>query len=128
YPGHFAGKPETVSTSTHQPTTLEPRQLFIDNEYRPARAGGMFETIDPSTETVLTEVTRGRAEDVDAAVHAADAARHGPWRDLSPAARGQILLKLADALEARKDEIARLETLDVGKPLKESRGDVGGVC
>lgn len=117
-----------MSTSVHQPVSLEPRQLFIDNEYRPAKAGGRFETIDPSTETVLTEVARGNAEDVDAAVRAADAARHGPWRDVPPAARGQLLFRLADALEARKDEIARLETLDVGKPLKESRGDVGGVC
>jgi acyl-CoA reductase-like NAD-dependent aldehyde dehydrogenase len=107
---------------------LEPRQLFIDNEYRPAKAGGMFDTVDPSTETVLTQVARGKAEDVDAAVRAADVARHGAWRDLTPAARGQLLFRLADALEARKDEIARLETLDVGKPLKESRGDVGGVC
>src|SRR5690606_1567394 len=56
------------------------------------------------------------------------AARHGPWRDVTPAARGQLLFRLADALEARKDELARLETLDVGKPLEESRGDVGGVC
>ena len=86
-----------MSTSAHQAVTLEPRQLFIDNEFRPAKAGGMFETVDPSTETVLTQVARGKAEDVDAAVRAADDARRGPWSDLTPAARGQLLFKLADA-------------------------------
>ena len=117
-----------MNTSVHNAVALEPRQLFIANEYRSASAGARFETIDPSTEAVLTEVARGQAVDVDAAVRAADAARHGAWGDLTPAARGQLLFKLADAIESRRDEIARIETLDVGKPLKESRGDVAGVC
>jgi len=107
---------------------LEPRQLFIDNEFRPASEGRRFTTIDPSTEAVLAEVARGGAEDVDIAVRGADAARRGPWHELTPAARGILLLRLADALEARTDEIARIETLDVGKPLRESRSDVAGVC
>jgi acyl-CoA reductase-like NAD-dependent aldehyde dehydrogenase len=107
---------------------MERQSLFINNAFRPAASGAWFETIDPSTEAVLAEVARGSAADVDAAVCAADTARHGAWRKLTPAARGQLLMKLADALEAKKDEIARLETLDVGKPLKESKGDVGGVC
>jgi acyl-CoA reductase-like NAD-dependent aldehyde dehydrogenase len=107
---------------------MDRQPLFINNAFRPAASGAWFETIDPSTEGVLAEVARGQAEDVDAAARAAEAARHGPWRKMTPAARGQLLMKLADALEARRDEIARLETLDVGKPLKESKGDVGGVC
>ena len=107
---------------------MERQRLFINNAFEPAGSGAWFDTVDPSTETVLAEVARGDAADVDRAVRAAEAARHGPWRKLTPAARGQLLFKLADALEARKDEIARLETLDVGKPLKESKGDVGGVC
>jgi aldehyde dehydrogenase (NAD+) len=117
-----------VNAPHHPAITLEPRQLFIANEYRPAKDGARFQTIDPSTEMVLTEVARGQAADVDAAVRVADSALHGPWRDLTPAARGQLLFKLADAIEARTDEMARIETLDVGKPLKESRGDVAGVC
>jgi acyl-CoA reductase-like NAD-dependent aldehyde dehydrogenase len=104
------------------------QSLFINNALRPAASGAWFETVDPSTESVLAEVARGSAADVDAAVRAAEAARHGPWRKLTPVARGQLLMKLADALEAKRDEIALIETLDVGKPLKESKGDVGGVC
>ena len=107
---------------------MERQALFINNAFEPAKSGAWFETVDPSTESVLAEVARGDAADVDRAVRAAEAARHGPWRKLTPAARGQLLFKLADALEARRDAIARVETLDVGKPLKESKGDVGGVC
>jgi acyl-CoA reductase-like NAD-dependent aldehyde dehydrogenase len=107
---------------------MERQKLFINNAFEPAKSGAWFETVDPSTESVLAEVARGDAADVDRAVRAAEAARHGPWRKLTPAARGQLLFKLADALEVKKDGIARIETLDVGKPLKESKGDVGGVC
>jgi len=107
---------------------MERQRLFINNAFESAKSGAWFETIDPSTESVLAEVARGDAADVDRAVRAAEAARHGPWRKLTPAARGQLLFKLADAIEAKRDEIARIETLDVGKPLKESKGDVGGVC
>ena len=52
---------------------------------------------------------------------------HGPWAEVTPAARGRILLRLADLVAAHKEELAALETADVGKPLKESRGDVEGV-
>ena len=107
---------------------MERQTLFINNAFEPAKSGAWFETVDPSTESVLAEVARGDAADVDSAVRAAEAARHGAWRKLTPAARGQLLFKLADGIEAKKDEIARVETLDVGKPLKESKGDVGGVC
>ncbi len=51
----------------------------------------------------------------------------GPWREMAPAERGRLLFRLADAIEAARDELALLETTDVGKPLKGSRGDVDGV-
>ena len=60
-------------------------------------------------------------------MQAAKRATKGAWRDISPAERGRLLFRLADAILAHKDEIAEVETLDVGKPLKESRGDVDGV-
>jgi len=101
--------------------------LFIDDSWRPAESGRRFATIDPATEQTVAEVARGDAADVDRAVRAADAARHGPWREITPAERGRLLHRLADAIGARRDEIARLETLDVGKPLKDSQGDVDGV-
>jgi len=117
-----------VNTAVPASAPLERQPLFINNAFVPAASGAWFETVDPSTEQVLTEVARADAADVDRAVHAAEAARHGPWREMTPAARGQLLFKLADSIAADVETLARLETLDVGKPLKESRGDVGGVC
>jgi len=105
-----------------------PAALFIDNEFRAAADGRLFDSIDPSTETAFAKAARGGAADIDAAVKAAHAAMRGPWRELTPAERGRLLFRLADAIETRRDAIARVETLDVGKPLRESRGDVGGVC
>jgi acyl-CoA reductase-like NAD-dependent aldehyde dehydrogenase len=117
-----------IQSSRRWAETAIPSQLFIANEFRPAADGGTFDTIDPSTEAVITAVARGREADIDAAVQAAAAAMRGPWRDITPAERGRLLFRLADAIEARRDEIAYVETLDVGKPLKESKGDVAGVC
>lgn len=102
--------------------------LFIGGERRPAASGRAFATIDPSNEEPIADVARGGPEDVDRAVRAAHAAIHGRWSELAPAERGRLLYRLADAVEAAKDELAALETADVGKPLRESRGDVDGVA
>lgn len=104
-----------------------PRTLFIDDAFSGAASGATFATVDPSTEAPLAEVARGGPADVDRAVAAARRAMRGEWRDITPAERGRLLFRLADTILARKEEIARIETLDVGKPLKESRGDVDGV-
>ncbi|GLS19690.1 aldehyde dehydrogenase [Labrys miyagiensis] len=104
-----------------------PCSLFIDDAFAAAASGETFATVDPSTEGELGQAARGGAADVDRAVAAAKRATKGDWLDLTPAQRGRMLFELADAIAARKDEIARVETLDVGKPLRESRGDVDGV-
>lgn len=103
------------------------KQLFIDGRWQTAASGATFATIDPSTEETIGEVARGGAEDVDRAANAAAKALSGPWRDLTPAGRGELLLRLADAIAAERDALARLETRDVGKPLKISLGDIDGV-
>lgn len=100
---------------------------FIDGDWRPPASGATFQTIDPATEEPITEVARGCAADVDLAVRAAEQARHGPLSRLTPAERGKLLLALARRIEAARDELARLETMDVGKPLRDSLGDVDGV-
>jgi acyl-CoA reductase-like NAD-dependent aldehyde dehydrogenase len=102
-------------------------ELFIDNEWVAPHAGATFPTIDPATEEPIADIARANAEDVDRAVRAADAAMRGPWRKVSPQERGRLMFKLADLVAAHRDELARLETLDVGKPLKDSLGDVDGV-
>lgn len=101
--------------------------LFIDGAWVPPADGAVFDTVDPSTEERIVAVGRGTAADIDRAVLAADAALRGPWSRLTPAERGRLLLRIAERIEGAKDEFALLETVDVGKPLKESRGDVGGV-
>ena len=101
--------------------------LVIAGRSVAAASGRRFATMDPATEEPIAEVARGGAEDVDAACRAAHTALHGAWSQVTPAARGRLLLRLADLVAAHKEELAALETADVGKPLKEARGDVDGV-
>ncbi|TPN09902.1 aldehyde dehydrogenase [Mesorhizobium sp. B2-3-3] len=105
-----------------------PDAHFIAGQWCKSADGRTFETIDPSNEQVLATVARGDASDIDKAVQAAHRARRGDWRDVSPAERGRLIFKLADMLETDAERFALLETLDVGKPVKEALGDVRGVC
>lgn len=101
-------------------------QLFIANEWTPARNGQTFEAINPSTEEILTQVARGGPEDIDDAVAAAREAFEGPWRRVKPEERGRLLYRVARELEARINEFAELETLDTGKPLAHAHGEISG--
>jgi acyl-CoA reductase-like NAD-dependent aldehyde dehydrogenase len=93
--------------------------LLIDGEQVPAADGRTFETIDPSSGRPIAAVAHGGAADVDAAVKAARRAlESGPWGKVSPADRGRLLNRFADLLEAHSDELAELESLDTGKPVK----------
>src|SRR5439155_4117600 len=105
-----------------------PDAHFIDGARHRAIGRETFATIDPSSEETLTTVARGRDADIDLAVRAADRAMRGDWRTIAPAERGRLIFRLADALEADAERFALLETLDVGKPVRESLGDVRGVC
>jgi acyl-CoA reductase-like NAD-dependent aldehyde dehydrogenase len=86
---------------------------------RPAAADGRtFATFDPATGGEIAQVPFAGPADVEAAVAAARAAFEGPWASLPPAARGQLLEALAAAVEAHAEELAQLESLDNGKPVK----------
>jgi phenylacetaldehyde dehydrogenase len=100
--------------------------LVIDGEERDrASDGGTFTTVDPATEQVLVEVPQATAEDVDAAVQAAAAAhRDGRWRSLDPSKRASILLKVSEAIKTHATELAWVDTLDHGKPLKMAVGEM----
>ena len=74
-------------------------------------------TINPSTGEEICQVAEADAADVDKAVKAARAAFEGPWRKLRASERGRLLHRLADLIEENADELARLETLDNGKPI-----------
>jgi aldehyde dehydrogenase (NAD+) len=102
--------------------TIKPGKLLIDGHW--VDGSKNFQTINPATEDVLTEVVEASVADVDRAVHAARRAfedRNGPWRKLSASERGRLIWKLADLVEKNIDELAELETLDNGKPIFESR-------
>ncbi len=86
-------------------------------------AAGTLDLSNPSDGTVLTQIARGGAAEIDQAVAAAQRALDGPWGRLSAAERGRLLAKLGRLVETRIEELARLEALDVGKPLKQARND-----
>jgi 4-(gamma-glutamylamino)butanal dehydrogenase len=93
---------------------------FINGGFRPARSGKTFPTINPATGHVLTQVALCEAEDVDYAVSKArESFEDGRWSLLPPAARKAVLLRLAKLLEHNRHELAVLESLDSGKPIRE---------
>src|SRR5437868_6848924 len=101
---------------------IEPGRLLIDVQW--VEGAKKFDTINPATGEVLTQIAEASAADVDRAVAAARRAfedRNGAWRKLSASERGRLIWKLADLVEKNIDEMAELETLDNGKPIFESR-------
>jgi len=107
-----------------------PHQAFINGEYVDALSGATFACESPIDGRVLTQVASCDAADADRAVKAARTAfESGVWRNLPPAKRKQILLKFASLITAHRDELALLETLDMGKPIRFSGSvDVGGAA
>lgn len=102
---------------THPFLENAPKQLFIDGGWRPAISGETFDCINPSTGEVLAKVARGGAADIDVAVAAARRAFSGEWADWKPFDRQSLILRVADAIEQRFDELAHLESLDMGAPI-----------
>jgi acyl-CoA reductase-like NAD-dependent aldehyde dehydrogenase len=96
-----------------------PHRLLIGDERLDAADGRIFETLDPSTGRTIATVAHAGPEDVDRAVRAArEAFEDGRWTGIPAAARTRAILALADALESNADELAELESLDNGKPVK----------
>jgi aldehyde dehydrogenase (NAD+) len=93
---------------------------FIDNTWRPPTEDGYFETADPSTGEKLATVAQGSASDIDGAVRAASAALP-KWQALTPHARARYLYALARTVQKHSRRLAVLETMDNGKPIRESR-------
>jgi acyl-CoA reductase-like NAD-dependent aldehyde dehydrogenase len=92
-------------------------RLFIGGAWQDAASSATYAIIDPASEEPIGEVARGAAADVDRAVQAADQAMRGPWRELAPAARGRLLERLATLIAGAREELAQLETGDMGKPI-----------
>jgi aldehyde dehydrogenase (NAD+) len=95
--------------------------LFIDGEFRDPIDGGALKTANPATEEVLAEVAVAGPADVDRAVHAAHRAQTTIWGPMRPAERAKYLFRIARLIQERSRELAVLESLDNGKPIRESR-------
>ena len=101
-------------------------RLYIDGQWVAPAEGGTFETVDPSTETVITQVAAATAQDIDRAVQAARKAfDEGPWPQMAGAERAAVLRRIAEGIRARQQQLAELEVRDNGKPLPEALWDIG---
>jgi aldehyde dehydrogenase (NAD+) len=100
---------------------------FIGGRFVASVSGQEMESFDPGRGVAFARVAAGAAGDVEAAVAAARAALSGPWSRMTPAARGEVLMRASELLRERAARFAVVETLDSGKLLAESEGDVGGV-
>lgn len=112
----------TVASPRTAAPVVRQTSCFIGGEWLPARSGKTFETVNPATEEVIAQVAEGDAADVDAAVSAArEAFESGPWSRLTARQRGHLMFRLADLMEEEIDELAALESLDNGKPVRDAR-------
>jgi aldehyde dehydrogenase (NAD+) len=102
---------------------LPPPKLFIAGAWKEAGDGRTIDVINPSDGEAFSRIARGLASDIDAAVKAARAAVDGAWGRMPAVERGRLLLKLARAVQDSHETIARLESMDTGKPLKQGRAD-----
>ena len=112
----YAPAPESTSVVTIEPSY----DLYIGGKFVPSKKGARFETINPANEKVLSLVTNATEADVDRAVKAAATAFRS-WSKLSGAERGKYLYRIARILQERAREFAVLETMDNGKPIRETR-------
>ena len=97
--------------------------VFIGGHWRDGASRETLPLLNPSDGSVLARIARGNAADIDAAVGAAQAALDGAWGRLTAAERGRALMRLSQRVLEAADDLARLEALDVGKPLKQAKAD-----
>jgi aldehyde dehydrogenase (NAD+) len=101
---------------------IRPRYgLFIDGQERAPASGEVVVTYNPATEEPLAEVAKGSAEDADRAITAADRAHRKVWSKMEPRERAKYLYRISRIMQERSREFAVTETLDSGKPIRESR-------
>ena len=103
-------------------------RMVIGGDLVAAADGQTFEVVEPHRGTVVGTVPRGGAEDVDRAVAAAQRAFDGEWSQLSAADRGHLMFRFAEVVRAHEEELSRLESLQIGKPISGARWEVGQVA
>jgi acyl-CoA reductase-like NAD-dependent aldehyde dehydrogenase len=118
-----------MSAATLPDQLSDAARAFVSRDFGTAADGRTFDSVDPATGEVIATLPLGGQAEVDAAVAAAQAAfaQGSDWRRMSPGDRGRAIARLADLLEANADELAQIESLDNGKPVKFARHvDVAG--
>lgn len=103
---------------------FDPSLCFIGGRWQAPAGGALLPLENPSDGSVLCQIARGQSADIDAAVAAASHAGAGLWGRMTAPERGRILTRLGQLILTRSEELAVLEALDVGKPLKQARADV----
>jgi aldehyde dehydrogenase (NAD+) len=111
------------SRVSQRSTWFDSDKCFIDGRWVEPQSRQRLPIEDPSRGVEIGEIARGEAADIDAAVDAAERALAGDWGKLSATERGRLLAKLAELITGRVDELAHIEAVDVGKPLKQGRAD-----
>lgn len=102
---------------------FDPSKCFIGGRWVAPLGGDTLPVENPSDGTIIAQIPRGTAADIDAAVTAAQTALNGVWGKTPAAERGRILARIGRLVLERVDDLARIEALDVGKPLKQARAD-----
>ncbi|MCG3129579.1 MAG: NADP/NAD-dependent aldehyde dehydrogenase PuuC [Phycisphaerae bacterium] len=111
----------SATATAVQPPKVRQTRMLINNEWCDAASGKTFPTVNPATGDVIAQVAEADAEDVNRAVKAARTAfDSGKWAKTTSSKRGYLLNKLADLIEAHKEELAALESLDNGKPYRDA--------
>lgn len=105
------------------PIWFDPTLCLIGGEWRSATGGATLPLVNPSDGTALCRIARGGAADIDAAVQAAETALAGDWGRMTALERGRILTRIGQRVLERVEDLARLEAMDVGKPLTQARAD-----
>ncbi len=95
--------------------------LFIDGNFTSSKGGDYFDTINPANEEKLSEVSEANEKDVDKAVQAARQAYEKVWSKMKPSDRGKYIFRIARIIQEQAREFAVIESMDGGKPIRESR-------
>ena len=106
-----------MSDTNHPFLDGKPKKLLIGGQWVDALSGKTFDSVNPATGQVIAQIAEGAAEDVDRAVDAARKAFEGPWSKMKPFERQELMLNIIDVFERSFDDLAKLETLDMGAPI-----------
>ena len=119
-----SGDSDRVGAGEQAVLAAVPKQLYIAGRWRDGAGGETFAVEDPATGETLAQIADATPADALAALAAADEAGRGAWRDSAPRERSDILRRAYEAIVGRADELALLMTLEMGKPLAESKAEV----